>query len=64
MDPIVIPAGAAFPQPRIVTSDNGARSDTVLMNGQPVPVSHAQLMLLADIRDLLGKVLEAVQRKE
>lgn len=62
MDPITIGAGMNLPQPRILTSDNGHRSEeTVLMNGEAVSIPKATLIMLADIRDRLVEIREAVQ---
>jgi hypothetical protein len=62
MDPVTFGAGINLPQPRIITSDNGHRSeDMVLMNGQQVPIARAQLIMLADIRDRLVEIRDAVQ---
>jgi len=60
-EPITFGAGVNLPQPRILTSDNGHRPEHVLMNGEAVSIPRATLIMLADIRDLLAKVLEEVQ---
>ena len=65
VEPITFGAGVNLPSPRIITSDNGHRDeDTVLMNGQPVPIQRATLIMLADIRDRLVEIRDAVQGKE
>lgn len=61
-EPYTFGAGINIPRPRIITSDNGHRSeDTVLMNGEPVSIARAQLIMLADIRDRLVEIRDAVQ---